>query len=72
MFLKLPWWLPGTFMIFFGVMIAIFPELLALLVAAAFISAGLGMLFFGRSVRAIKRQNIANYRYYYRDDNPYF
>ena len=41
------WWLPGATLVFFGLMIAIFPELLALMVAAAFLFVGAGWLATG-------------------------
>ncbi|MBL8120375.1 MAG: hypothetical protein J0L63_10245 [Anaerolineae bacterium] len=46
-----PWWVPGAALVFFGVMIAIFPELLALMVASAFLFSGLSWLVGGWAMR---------------------
>lgn len=54
--LDTPWWFPGTALMIFGVLVAVFPELLALLVAAAFMFAGLGLLMAGWSARRFRQQ----------------
>jgi hypothetical protein len=46
-----PWWLPAAGLVFFGLLIAIFPQLLALIVASAFITVGLSWLMAGWSFR---------------------
>lgn len=61
-----PWWLPGAALAFFGVMIAIFPELLALLVASAFLLTGLSWLMIGWSARVMKERKAAKVYYYER------
>lgn len=61
-----PWWLPGAALAFFGLMIAIFPELLALLVASAFLFAGLSWLMIGWSARRMKAPRTARVYYYER------
>lgn len=47
------WWLPGAAMIFLGVMIFIYPELLAFIVAAAFIGIGVTLITVGRNFRQV-------------------
>lgn len=58
------WWLPGASLIFFGVLIFIFPELLAFIVAAAFISLGAGMLAAQRMMRRSYTNNVTSHRIY--------
>ena len=58
------WWLPGASLIFFGVLIFIFPELLAFIVAAAFISLGVGMLTAQRMMRRSYTRNVTHHRVY--------
>ena len=64
------WWLPGAFMIFFGVLIFIYPELLAFIVASVFIGIGLTMLTIGRSFRRGAASNIMSYRMYTQQRPP--
>jgi len=45
------WWLPAAGLLFFGLLIAIFPELLSLIVASAFIFVGLTWLIGGWTFR---------------------
>lgn len=59
------WWLPGAAMIFFGVLIFVFPELLAYIVATAFIGFGVAMIMGGRLLRGTMRSGgIQTYRVY--------
>jgi hypothetical protein len=54
-----PWWLPGAALVLFGVAIVVFPELLSLLVASAFIIAGgtwLSMAYTARKLRQEARR----------------
>ncbi len=51
-----PWWLPGAALAFFGLMIAVFPELLSLIVASAFLMAGMSWLMVGWSARRKRDQ----------------
>lgn len=51
-----PWWVPGAVLIFFGVMIAAFPELLSFMVAAAFLFFGASLLLIGWGVRRAARR----------------
>jgi membrane protein implicated in regulation of membrane protease activity len=53
--MTLPWWIPGAFLVTFGLLIAIFPELLSLLVASAFLFAGLSLLAAGWSGQRFRR-----------------
>jgi drug/metabolite transporter (DMT)-like permease len=69
MFMRMntPWWLPGAALILFGVAMVVFPELLALLVASAFIIAGgtwLSIAYTGRKLRHERRSPV----YVYRDE----
>ncbi len=45
------WWLPGTALIVFGILIIVYPQLLAYFVATAFIGSGLSMIAAGRLFR---------------------
>jgi uncharacterized membrane protein HdeD (DUF308 family) len=58
-----PWWLPGTLLILFGIAIVLFPELLALLVASAFLFAGALWLSLAYAARKTRQQ--ANMTYHY-------
>lgn len=51
-----PWWLPGGVLVAFGFLIAVFPELLALLVASAFIIIGMSWLAMGWGAQQMRRQ----------------
>lgn len=53
--LDFPWWLPGAALMTFGLMVAVFPELLALLVAAAFMFVGMSSLAAGWSARRFRQ-----------------
>nr|PZN57923.1 MAG: hypothetical protein DIU68_03120 [Chloroflexota bacterium] len=53
---SLPWWLPGAALVLFGLLIVIFPELLALMVATAFIMIGLTWLSFGYAAHKARRE----------------
>ena len=59
------WWLPGATLVLFGLMIAIFPELLALMVATAFTIIGLSWLLLGWGMRrnGTKRPTTTIYTY---------
>ncbi|MEZ4670927.1 MAG: hypothetical protein R3E39_23740 [Anaerolineae bacterium] len=59
------WWLPGAGLLFFGLMIAVFPELLALMVASAFIMIGISWLLMGWGVRRRDNTPTQSTRYYY-------
>ncbi len=50
-----PWWLPGAALVLFGVAIVVFPELLSLLVATAFIIAGGTWLAIANTARKLRR-----------------
>jgi uncharacterized membrane protein len=65
------WWLPGAVMIFFGVMIAVFPELLALMVASAFFVLGLGWLSFGWTMRRWEKRSRDTRQVYYYERQPW-
>jgi predicted membrane protein len=54
--LDVPWWLPGSALLLFGILIAIFPELLSLLVASTFIFAGVSLLAGMWSARRFRAQ----------------
>jgi hypothetical protein len=45
------WWLPGAALITMGVLIALFPELLSLIVASALVMSGMSALLFGNAIR---------------------
>jgi hypothetical protein len=62
-----PWWLPGAALAFFGLMIAIFPELLALIVASAFVFTGISWLMIGWSARRARVNERKAARVYYFD-----
>lgn len=50
-----PWWMPGVLLVLFGVTIIVFPELLALMVASAFVLAGALWLSIGYAARKAQR-----------------
>ena len=54
--MDIAWWLPGAALLLFGLLIAVFPELLALLVASAFVFAGASLLTAGYSARRFRQQ----------------
>ncbi len=59
-----PWWLPGTLLILFGVIIVLFPQLLAWMVATAVIVVGAGWLsvaYTARKMRERTRDNVYIY-----------
>ena len=58
------WWLPGASLIFFGILVFIFPELLAFIVAAAFISLGVILLTVQRMMRRPFSRSVTGYRIY--------
>ncbi len=59
------WWLPGVTLIAFGVLIAVFPQLLSLIVSAAFIVAGVNTLLLTHNFRkAQQRAQTVTYRTY--------
>lgn len=61
--LKNIWWLPGGVLIFLGLMIFIYPELLAFIVATALIGSGFTLLMWGRTFRqAVSRSNFMTYQ----------
>jgi hypothetical protein len=60
-----PWWLPGAALAFFGLMIAVFPELLSLIVASAFLFTGLSWLLLGWSAQRNPAQNRPTTTVYY-------
>ncbi|MEM6282474.1 MAG: hypothetical protein AAF787_09810 [Chloroflexota bacterium] len=64
------WWLPGAALIFLGVLIIIYPQLLAYIVAAVFISIGVGMIIAGRFFRRAVSSSITSYRVYTPDQTP--
>lgn len=65
-----PWWLPGLLLVLFGVTIVIFPELLALMVASAFILTGTSWLMMGYAARK-QRQQTAQQVFYYEPWRPF-
>lgn len=52
-----PWWIPGAALTLFGLLIAVFPELLSLMVASAFLFIGIGWLVAGWKFRQMQRDN---------------
>ncbi|MDX2139812.1 MAG: hypothetical protein SF123_17130 [Chloroflexota bacterium] len=64
--MTLPWWIPGAVLVTFGLLIAIFPELLSLLVASAFLFAGLSLLAAGWSGQRFRQHLSATRRDEYR------
>lgn len=58
-----PWWLPGAALIFFGVMIVLFPELLAFMVASALIFTGISLLVLGRAFTRARKPAQSNVIY---------
>lgn len=57
------WWIPGASFIAFGVLIFVYPQLLAIIVALAFIAIGAALLSFGQMFRhAVGRQSFGMYR----------
>lgn len=64
-----PWWLPGAALVIFGVLIVLFPELLALMVATAF--AFVGSLWLAIGYIARKNQRQPNSRLYIYDRMRY-
>lgn len=60
------WWLPGAVLVFFGLMIVIFPELLALMVASAFMMIGVSWLLMGWGVRRRDNRSATTTYYYQR------
>ncbi len=65
------WWLPGAALIAFGVMIAVFPELLALMVASSFFVIGFGWLTFGWSMRRLEQRSRTTRQVYYYERQPW-
>jgi len=62
------WWLPGIALIFFGVLIFIFPELLAFIVATGFITVGMITLAAQKMMRRTFNTNSPrSYRIYRQD-----
>lgn len=53
------WWIPGAALLFFGFMIAVFPELLALMVASAFMFIGGAYLLTGWTIQRSRRETPA-------------
>jgi len=51
-----PWWLPGAALLIFGLLVAAFPELLALMVALGFVLAGTSLLAAGWAAKRYRRQ----------------
>lgn len=64
------WWLPGAALIVFGLLIFIYPELLAFIVATAFIGVGVTMLSVGRGFRQAMRGQVTSYRMYTSQQRP--
>lgn len=60
-----PWWLPGAALTIFGLAIVVFPELLALMVATAFIFGGVSWLMAGYTAQKIRRDNPKRQVFYY-------
>jgi uncharacterized membrane protein HdeD (DUF308 family) len=58
-----PWWLPGALLVLFGITVMIMPELLAWMVASAFIFAGVSWLAAAWTARKQRR----NLRVFYFD-----
>jgi hypothetical protein len=52
------WWLPGAMLVVFGVAIVLFPDLLALMVASAFILIGASWLSIAYAARKARRNSI--------------
>ena len=48
---SLPWWVPGVALTVLGLMIVLFPELLAMMVATVLLMAGVGWLALGWTAR---------------------
>ncbi len=67
--IDLPWWLPGAALLVSGLLIVIYPELLALLVASAFVFAGTGLLMAGWAARRYRQQMRRRYQ---RDEYHWF
>lgn len=65
-----PWWLPGAALVIFGLAIVIFPELLSLMVASAFVIAGMSWLFIASKARKFTQKR-APTMYVYRDQRDY-
>ena len=66
-----PWWLPGAALVLFGVSIVVFPELLSLLVASAFIIAGGVWLSVASAARKLRRDNRQSPVYVYREQRDW-
>lgn len=54
--LDFPWWLPGAALLVFGLLVAAFPELLALMVALGFVLVGTSLLAAGWAAKRYRSQ----------------
>lgn len=54
--MDVPWWLPGAALLVFGLLVAAFPELLALMVALGFVFVGSSLLAAGWAAKRYRQQ----------------
>lgn len=63
MYTNTPWWVPGVALTVMGLMIVLFPELLAMMVATLMLMVGVGWLAIGWTTRRNPRKEVPVYVY---------
>ena len=68
---RISYYIPGGLLVFLGLLIVVFPEILVALVAAVVIFIGAGALFFGHQMRKAQRSMRAGYEGTEYDDDGF-